>query len=305
MIWIIIVIAGLLIYFTINNLKDERATPSPIKGSSDNSHLILAPKKEVINDLNEQMIINHIAGMLENLSKSRVRSIYFKADNEVLDLVTAFHLNFHRIAMDKISDETLRRKYYVDKSIIGGLMERLIILCSALVNQKSSFEEIRGGLEDYLVQVYSEAKSQIALPEKAQGYSDVSPQLHNLADAVKLIEAEKLYNKGTELFDAGQLENALNYFEQAAQLDDKDALFQLGNAYLEGRGVDQNMNKSFEYYLKSANLEHEKAQYNVGLFYLQGKLGERNMDEGLKWIEKSAAHGYNDAKNVLKHLNIN
>ena len=305
MIWIIIVIAGLLIYFTMNNLKDESATPSPIKGSPDNGNLILAQKKGVITDFNEQMLINLVAGMLENLATDRKQTVHYKADKELQDLLTSFHLDLHRIAIDKITNESIREKYYVDKEVYGGLVIRLIQHCSNLVNQKSSFIEIREGLEDWVVQVYSEAKSQIEVSENVQGNSNVFPQVNNLADAVKIIQAEKLFNKGTELFDAGQLENALNYFEQAAQLDDKDALYQLGNAYLEGRGVDQNINKSFEYYLKSANLEHEKAQYNVGLFYLQGKLGERNMDEGLKWIKKSASHGYAEAQNVLKHLTLN
>ncbi len=302
MIWVIIIIAGLLIYFTMNSMKDGSVAPPKVIGNPD---LILAPKSEVITDLDEQMVINHIAGMLENLSNDRVQSVHYKSDKEVQNLVVAFHLNFHRIALDKIEDESLRKKYYVDKDIHGELINSLIQLCSNLVNQKSSFVEIRESLESRLVEIYSEARAQIPVSQKVKGNSVVAPQLSNLTDVVKLIEAEKFFNKGTELFDAGQYEGAVIYFQKAAGLDDKDALYQLGNAYLEGRGVDQNIHVAFDYYLKLANLEHEKAQYNVGLFYLQGKVGERNIDEGIKWIKKSASYGYPDAQKVLQHLKIN
>jgi len=305
MIWIIIVIAGLLIYFTMNNLKDGSAGASPIKGSPDNSNLILAPRKEVITDLNEQMAINHFAGMLENLSKDRVQSVYYKTDKALLELIGHFYHSLYSIPVNKIREESIQNKYKTDRNLQSAFLEDFNQLCSDLVNEKSSFVDIRETLENWLIRIYSEAKSQIKEPTSGRGNSKIAPEINNLVDVVSIIEAEKLFNKGTELFDAGQFESAVNFFEKAAELNDKDALYQLGNAYLEGRGVSQNLNKSFEYYLKSANLEHEKAQYNVGLFYLQGKLGDRNIDEGLKWIKKSAAYGYPDAQKVLQHLNIN
>lgn len=146
---------------------------------------------------------------------------------------------------------------------------------------------------------------QIKTPSAYSGNSRVTPILNDFTDVANLVESEKYFNKGTELFNNGDYSNAVTYFEKAGDLGDKDALYQLGNAYLQGKGVSQNLHKSFYYYLKSANLNHEKAQYNVGLFHLQGKLGNQNIEEGVNWIKKSASNGYPEAKQILHDITKN
>src|SRR5690606_12370616 len=108
-------------------------------------------------------------------------------------------------------------------------------------------------------------------------------------------KAEKLYNDGVSLFSEGKFVEANRYFEQASELNDKDALYQLGNSFLEGKGVTQDFIKAGEYYFRAANLDHIKAQYNLGLLLLQGNLGAADVTQGRKWITKSALNGYSEA----------
>ena len=50
---------------------------------------------------------------------------------------------------------------------------------------------------------------------------------------------------------------------------DMEAQFNLGNAYLFGKGVDKNFVEAAKWYTKAAEQGHVKAQYNLGWMYLK------------------------------------
>ncbi len=60
--------------------------------------------------------------------------------------------------------------------------------------------------------------------------------------------------------DMRQPKLALQYFQRAARLGDRDALYQLGCAYLDGDGVGVNRRKGLELLRKSASMGSEHAR---------------------------------------------
>ena len=96
-----------------------------------------------------------------------------------------------------------------------------------------------------------------------------------------------------------------------AQNGNRVAQNNLGAAYYNGQGVEQDLNEAIKWYKKAAdlghgvarwNLEtiarqgHAGAQYNVGLLYHEGKGIKQNNVTAYAWWDNAATNGYQDAK---------
>lgn len=84
-----------------------------------------------------------------------------------------------------------------------------------------------------------------------------------------------------------------------------EAQNQLGDAYYDGIGVEQDYKQAFEWYLRAAEQGHGKAQYNVAYAYANGIGTQKNIDEAIKWYGKSADQGVALALYVLAKMLIN
>ncbi len=100
---------------------------------------------------------------------------------------------------------------------------------------------------------------------------------------------------GVDAWARGEYETAVKEWRPAAINGNRDAQFNLGQAYKLGRGVSVNLAQAEEWYRKAAIQGHEKAEDNYGLVMFQG--GKRT--EALPWIEKSAARGEPRAQYIL------
>jgi TPR repeat protein len=58
---------------------------------------------------------------------------------------------------------------------------------------------------------------------------------------------------------AQNIEEGIQLLKQAAEADQRDAQFELGNCYLAGKGVDENEDLAMEWFEKAADNGHEKA----------------------------------------------
>ena len=96
-----------------------------------------------------------------------------------------------------------------------------------------------------------------------------------------------------------------------AQNGNRVAQNNLGAAYYNGQGVEQDLNEAIKWYKKAAdlghgvarwNLEtiarqgHAGAQYNVGLLYHEGIGIKQNNVTAYAWWDNAATNGYQDAK---------
>ncbi len=98
--------------------------------------------------------------------------------------------------------------------------------------------------------------------------------------------------------------NRIDEIISAANSGNADSQNQLGDAYYDGIGVEQDYIQAFEWYLHAAEQGHGKAQYNVAYAYANGTGTQKNTSEAIKWYGKSADQGIALAEYVLAKLLI-
>lgn len=90
-------------------------------------------------------------------------------------------------------------------------------------------------------------------------------------------------------------EEAVNWYNKAAEQGHAAALYSLGYCYENGEGVDLDEGEAFEWYLKAAERGHLKSQAEVGrLFYMTDQY-----EEAVPWLLKAAERDDVDAQRLL------
>ena len=100
---------------------------------------------------------------------------------------------------------------------------------------------------------------------------------------------------GVEKWRAGDYPAAVAIWKPFAAAGDADALFNMGQAYKLGRGVDADPTTARDYYRKAADKGHLPAQANLGIALFQA--GEK--PEAIKWLKTAADRGEARAQYVL------
>ena len=94
----------------------------------------------------------------------------------------------------------------------------------------------------------------------------------------------------------------LDVAREQAQQGDEEAMYQLGNRYDNGDGVEQNPEVASDWWFKAAIKGHVKAAHNLGNYYFYAKHDVKN---GLRWLEKAASENSNLSLYVLGDIYIN
>ncbi|KAB2700330.1 peptidoglycan-binding protein [Ochrobactrum sp. Kaboul] len=89
---------------------------------------------------------------------------------------------------------------------------------------------------------------------------------------------------------------------EAAAKGDARALFEIGNRYMEGRGVTADFNKAAQWYDISAGQGFAPAQYRLGNFNEKGLGMPRDLDKAKTWYQLSAQQGNASAMHNLAVL---
>jgi TPR repeat protein len=76
-----------------------------------------------------------------------------------------------------------------------------------------------------------------------------------------------------------------------AEASDSQAQFELGRAYEDGKGVEQNDEKAVEWLRKSADQGNAPAQNAMGVMYALGRGVQRDKEEAVRWYKKAAKQG--------------
>lgn len=81
----------------------------------------------------------------------------------------------------------------------------------------------------------------------------------------------------------------------------------LGKSLYTGNHFPLDLNKSFLFFKSAAEKGLKEAQFNLGLMYVQGKGTKENTEEALKWFIAAAKQGHTDAAfyTGLVYLKIN
>jgi uncharacterized protein len=76
-----------------------------------------------------------------------------------------------------------------------------------------------------------------------------------------------------------------------AETGDAAAQFELGRAYEDGKGVEQNDEKAVEWLRKSADQGNAPAENAMGVMYALGRGVQRDKEEAVRWYKKAAKQG--------------
>ncbi len=92
---------------------------------------------------------------------------------------------------------------------------------------------------------------------------------------------------------------AIKWYQKAAEQGHADAQNILGYCYSKGIGVEENLSTAVQYYRKASEEGHIQAQVNLGNCYLEGRGIDENENEAIKWFLKAAEQGHADAQYYL------
>lgn len=112
--------------------------------------------------------------------------------------------------------------------------------------------------------------------------------------------------QGVKAYDSGDYAAAIKEWEPEAEKGDRNALFNLGQIYRMGKGVQQNLDRAEHYYLEAAKRGHPAAQGNLGTLYYFGKAnGKPQTERALKWWRLAAHSGDPRSQYMLGVLYFN
>jgi TPR repeat protein len=114
------------------------------------------------------------------------------------------------------------------------------------------------------------------------------------ADAMAILSEQYMNigaNIGFEHEDAF-FTKSFEWAQKATEQNNLEGTYLLGLSYEHGRGTDIDTKKAVEAYRKAAKMGHDKSQWNLAVSYIQGMGIEKNIELAQYWAEKSAEQGY-------------
>jgi hypothetical protein len=104
------------------------------------------------------------------------------------------------------------------------------------------------------------------------------------------------YSLGVKAYTEGQFRRAFDAWSLGAYEGNAEAQYNLGVLYLEGHGVERNIEQAREWFMRAAEKSHVEAQYNLGHMSLSGMGVEKNVRAALLWWKLAAEGGYSQAQ---------
>jgi tetratricopeptide (TPR) repeat protein len=114
-------------------------------------------------------------------------------------------------------------------------------------------------------------------------------------------EAEYCLGYAAE-FKLENYEEAVKWYRIAAAHGYAQAQWCLGNLYLKGFGVEQNIIEAVKWYKAAAENNVPEAQFTLGEFYRSGLHVTKNPEIALNWYQKSAEAGFEAADTRIQQF---
>ncbi len=110
-------------------------------------------------------------------------------------------------------------------------------------------------------------------------------------------KAQELVNQGKRACKSFKYTDAYKYFQEAANMEDREGCYQLGMLYHDDNFPNANLDKAIQWLTKAANMGHVDAMFQLGLIY-QGR------DNALakQWLKKAADKGHSKAADRLSRM---
>lgn len=104
------------------------------------------------------------------------------------------------------------------------------------------------------------------------------------------------YERGQEAHDRGDLAEALEEWQLAANQGNAKAQYRLGAAYYAGEGVTLSYEEAAALFLLSSKQGNADAQHNLGVMYSDGRGVPQSYDEARHWYTLAADQGHAGAQ---------
>ncbi len=114
-----------------------------------------------------------------------------------------------------------------------------------------------------------------------------------------------LYDEGLDLQQSGAEAEAIIRFKEAAERGHGPAAFELGEAYNQGRGIDQDLNAGAKWINAAAARGEPRAQYVVGAAYYNGEEVDQDFVRAAGYLEDAADQNYAPAQFLLAECYAN
>jgi TPR repeat protein len=141
---------------------------------------------------------------------------------------------------------------------------------------------------------YAENKLRRLRPPEQQRTADTTSAL---SPARMPETADGAHKKGEEAFKDRNYGQALQWYRQAADGGNADAMFNLGSFHMLGLGVPVDYQAAMRWFRAAADRGDVRAMNQIGALYGEGKGVQRDYAEALRWIRKAADDGEPTAMN--------
>ncbi len=98
------------------------------------------------------------------------------------------------------------------------------------------------------------------------------------------------------------MDMGLEWLNKAAAQGSGEAMYLLAELYSTGLGVTTDIKKAYEWYLKSAETGYVAGQYQLGLGYASGVGVQKDVEKAKYWLQKAVNNGYSGASVLLETL---
>ena len=110
------------------------------------------------------------------------------------------------------------------------------------------------------------------------------------------------YQRAQQAVENRKFDTAYRLFKRAANAGSADALYELGIAHFEGRGVAIDYPGAFEWWSKGAAVNEPRSQYGLGYLYHHGQGVEKDIDKAEVWYVNASDLGHPKAMIALGRL---
>jgi len=95
---------------------------------------------------------------------------------------------------------------------------------------------------------------------------------------------------------------AYGYFVKSAKKGFAPAQYNLGVMYLNGQGVEKDIQKAISYFMLASDLGYVNAQVQLGNLYFNGEEVPKDLDKALSFYKDACKNGSQDACKMLTHI---
>lgn len=118
-----------------------------------------------------------------------------------------------------------------------------------------------------------------------------SAQFDELSSRAEAGDMEAAYQLGLKSYTKGDYEATYDWLKVAAESGHSQAQVALGALYMDGVGVEKNLEEAFGWTMKAAEQGNPSGENNIGYMYQTGAYVDLDYDKAFAWYQKAAEQG--------------